>query len=202
MKHTLITSIIGLAMVASMSTTAVAEDNFSILEGIQAEAMTETEMDAVEGKGVFGQQVFFPWLNNSMIRTTQGTPNFVPLYPQAQAQVVNSGFRYINGIAAGHKTVVGAALDMISQSPSAAIAVAPYRNAYPSVGSQTNGMPQGPTYNPYAQMRYQQQMQQYQYQQRQAQAQMNYRYNQGMQRTYGGLRLAGVNIGCGLAYCR
>jgi len=71
MKHSLITSIIGLAMVASVSTVVMAEDNFSILEGIQAEAMTDGEMEEVQGRSNVGN---FYWKNQSYNVTT--SPGF------------------------------------------------------------------------------------------------------------------------------
>lgn len=62
MKHSLTSMVIGLALVMGLSTSALAEDTFSLLKGIQAEAMTPSEMEEVQGKGCFyGTGCFTPF---------------------------------------------------------------------------------------------------------------------------------------------
>ena len=51
MKRSLTSLVAGLALVMGLGTSALAEDTFSLLKGIQAEAMTPSEMDEVQGKG-------------------------------------------------------------------------------------------------------------------------------------------------------
>lgn len=222
MKHTIITSIIGLAMVASVSTLALAKDNFSILEGIQAEAMTAEEMDETQGKGCtpigwtggcsglfsgmlqninnsYGgySQVFTGALTNgSLFKTARSSGDpYTTNYANATAN--NCSYSGTCGPAMP-TNLTGTHIGSIVQ----AAGLDPRTGQYNGGGTQGYSTAPVQTYNPYAQFRYQQQMQQYQYRQAQAQAQANYRYNQGVQRTYGGLSLAGVKIGCGLAYCR
>ncbi len=191
MKHSIITSIIGLAMVASVSTVAVAEDNFSILEGIQAEAMTVVEMEETQGKGCSPASslggcsgLFSGYFNQSYVTA--------PMLPGPATYYGTQA-----GLSNPNNTGFGTAL--------AGMGVDNITGFYIPGGGNGFNRPVYQQPSPFmqylAQRQYQQQMQQYRYQQAVAQAQAIRRYNQGIQNTFGGLRLANVNISCGLAYC-
>ncbi len=147
MKHSLITSIIGLAMVANVSTVAVAEDNFSILEGIQAEAMSDGEMEEVQGKMIG----FSLWPNFQAIQygfLAPPTPFSMGLQqnlsaggtlPSGLAQTLPLTAKLFDNLAQTNPiNNLGVAANAISQGFNAAFYNAPFLNPFqpPAINQQ------------------------------------------------------------------
>lgn len=192
MKHSFSSLITGFAMVLGMGTTALAEDHFSVLQGIPAEAMTASEMDEVQGK------LYTPFNFN---RAFFSTNNF----GGGGAQVFNGTAANLPNNCNYFGTCARTAPTNLTGTFAGSLLAA--ANVDPRTGQYTGGMTQGysapqvPTYNPYAQYQMQQQRQQYQYQQALAQARAIAQFYQGYRNSLAPLGMVGINLGCGRGYC-
>lgn len=113
---------------AGVAGVAQAETGFGALAGIEAEAMSATEMEAVQGRNViFAPDPGLTSFNNSIAAALGVTPEMINAQLPFFNQLITNGFRFAPTVEAGLNNLNG----IVSQASGGMIPFVPVQSPFP-----------------------------------------------------------------------